>query len=186
MPLLSILRKIPDDLPNLKKNFENFFIKNNYLSDEHIYIISLAVSYSLKSEILINHFKYEATIYIDESCIHDIKSISIIATYNNVYYKGLSLLDNLLTKDHSSIHEDPMQNINIDKIILMMSLLAISSVKNCNDQMSYYCKKLIQRNISEEVIVIIIKMASTLSALSDAFEIESLRCYEFISRDQSI
>lgn len=189
MSLSSISKRIPKYLPNLKKNFEDLFIAttNHELSNEQTVTVALAISYALKNELLVNHFKYDASIYLEPSNIVDIRAVTIMLTRNNIFYRTITQIGDASIKNTTLTFDDNLlSNINIDKIMLMMGLLGVSITNNCVYCIDFYTEKLLARGLPQTNIITIIKMASVLRALSDALEIESLRNYEFISRGEGI
>ncbi len=189
MSLNSIYRRIPAYLGDLKKNFEDLFLSsgNKPLTQEQKSSTALAICYGLKNELLINNFKYEARLHLEESHITDIKAAVIMMVRNSMFYKFTSNVEDRVIKSSIiDLEEQALSHANIDNITLMMCLLAISIINSSGICMNFYTEKLLARAIDMEAILEIARLTAVLKSVSEILEIEAIRDYEFIPRGENI
>ncbi|MDF3047738.1 MAG: peroxiredoxin reductase [Candidatus Midichloriaceae bacterium] len=189
MSLSSIYKKIPPYLPDLADNFKAMFIdfKPEVITEEQFISVSLAICYVLKNEFLLNNFKAEAILCLDASSISCIKSGVVMLARDSVFYKFTSASCNEQIKSSKiALNEETIANMNTDHITLYMCLLAASILDNCTRNMEAYTSMLLARGISEDVMLLIAKMAAVLKAVSESYGIEAIRNYEFTPRGENI
>jgi alkyl hydroperoxide reductase subunit D len=189
MSLNSVYRRIPSYLSDLKKNFEDLFLnpKNKILTQEQFSSVALAICYSVKNELLINNFKYEARLYLEESHITNIRASVIMVVRNNVFYNfASSAKDDAIRQADIDLEEQALSHANIDHITLMMCMLAVSTVNGSDACMKFYTEKLLARAVTHDIILAIARLASVLKAVSEVLEIEAIRSYEFVPRGENI
>lgn len=189
MALTSILRKLPAYAKDIKFELNQIFYHAKFkdLSDEQLYSTALAICYALKHEQLINAFRYEAKLYVDDSHIEVIKAAaSIMAMYNVFYRTSKSSSDSVIAEAEMLLSDTTTQNPGIDKATYNMCQLAISSLNCCSFCVEFYTNKLIGKSIPHETILNIIRLVSVLKAVADVLEIEVIRNYDFIPRGESI
>lgn len=189
MSLNSVYRRIPSYLPDLKKNFEDLFLnsKNKILTQEQFNSVALAICYSLKNELMVNNFKYEAHMYLEESHITDIRAAVVMMARNNTFYKFAGNSKHEAIK-HAMVEleEQALSHANIDNITLKMCLLAVSIINGCDACMQFYTTKLLDRSVSNDIILTIARHTAVLKAVSEVLEIEAVRSYEFVPRGENI
>lgn len=182
MSLQSILNKIPAAMPDLKENFQKLFIHENHdsLTKDQRCAIALAVSYHLRDEALINGFRNEAKLCLEDHNVVDIKAVVVMITRNNLFYRFTTESENdEISKSKIELHEQAISGANTDKILLMMCILAVSMMNNCNMCKKFYTDKLLRRDVQAAAVVSIARIMSVLSAVSEAIEIDSLRTYDY-------
>ncbi|MCE2992727.1 MAG: carboxymuconolactone decarboxylase family protein [Alphaproteobacteria bacterium] len=189
MALTSILRKLPSYAKDVKFELDQIFYHSKFhdLSDEQLYSVALAICYSLKHEQLINAFRYEAKLYIDDLNIEVIKGASSIMSMYNVFYRTTKeSSDHAIADAEMLLSDTTTQNPGIDKATYNMCQLAISALNHCSFCVDFYTNKLIGKSIPQSTIINIIRLVSVLKAVSDVLEIEVIRNYDFIPRGESI
>ncbi len=189
MSLHSILRRIPAYVTDLRSNFEDLCLnfKGNNLTQEQFSSVALAICYCLKNELLINNFKYEARIYLEESNIVDIRASVVMMTRDNIFYRytGVSTHKEIRQAE-INLAEKALSHANIDKITLTMCLLAVSTLNNSQVDAQQFTNELLKRSVPVDTILTVIKIASVLKSVAEVLEIEAIRSYEFVPRGENI
>ncbi len=177
-----IFKKIPEYLPDLQQNFAELVVNNacGELTKEQLYAICLAVSYSIKNEILINAFNNEAKMVLDAANILAIRAATIMVKRNNVFYKIVTgSSDPELQKQTINLFESAISAPNMDQITFKMAMLSVSMVNNCNRCVDFYTAWLIKRGVGYQAITSVARLVAVLSSVSDALEIDALRSYDY-------
>jgi hypothetical protein len=189
MSLNSILRRIPPYVPDLRKNFEDLCLnfRGDQLTIEQFSSVTLAVSYCLKNELLVNNFKYEARMYLEESNIVDIRASVVMMTRNNIFYRHIKASSQKEIREADiALLETTLSNINIDKITHIMCLLAISSLNGSQFCAQHFTDELLKRSVSSDSILAVVRIVAVLKAVAEVLEIEAIRNYEFVPRGENI
>ena len=71
------------------------------------------------------------------------------------------------------------------KVFLIFCLTA-SIISGCEHSISIYTKKLKKHDLNDDAISFIAEITAALKAISDVLEIERMRSYDFLIRDESI
>lgn len=189
MQLESLIKKIPSYAHDVAKNFREIFIGKILadLSDEQLLCIAIAVSYTMKHEQLVNHFRYTAKVVIDDSYINIIKSLVAIMTMNNTLYKFTknSSVTDLINYKHELHDSVTAGNHDIDIVTFNMCQVAISIINNCNQCADFYVKKLLKRGLTLNTVTSVLKVVAVLRATAEVLEMESLRIYDFFPRGEN-
>jgi AhpD family alkylhydroperoxidase len=182
MSLQTIAKKIPDYVSDLRENFEQLLVNpvDDGLSQEQRCAVALALCYHLRNEVLINGFRNEAKMCLEEANVADIRAAAIMITRNNLFYRVVTTATYPeLTKQMINLDEKALSNTNMDKITLMMAILAVSMANNCHKCIYYYTDKLVARGVSLQSITSIARIMAVLSTTANALEIDSLRAYDY-------
>lgn len=188
MGIEKIIRRIPNYALDLKKNLETVFTSGfGGLSDNSMFLVALSACYTLKHEQLINNFRNEAKLYLDEQYFDIAKYISVIMSQNNAFYFFSSQSNNTDIKvEKIGLALEGMDDINIDRAEFELALLGVSILNRCSNCANYYSQKIMKRGFSKETVLAVAKIVSVLKATSQVLEIENIRNYEFVARGENI
>lgn len=188
MTYTSVYRRIPLYLADLRENFAQIFQHNETsLSNEQIYAISLACCYVLKNEQLLNNFKFEAKVYLDDKVLENIRAATIMMARNIIFYRFTKDCDDKILRDSEiELTEKAISKPNIDKQLLELCMLAVSIIHDCKYCINYYTNKLLKRDVERAIILDAARLTSVLYAVANALEVESIRSYEFVPRGENI
>ena len=146
----------------------------------------LTAGYALKHECLLNYIRPEAKRYLDNNeanaCKIAVSTISMTSMYHN-FTKGVD--DELIKSMPSNLSLSNLTSHNIDEKDFSMYCLVASIVYGCNYCMNAHIKKLRKHNCSSETIRDIGRIVSVIKAAGDVLEIERMRSYDFIVREES-
>lgn len=188
MSIENILRRIPNYASDLRKNLEIVFSSGfGGLSENALYLIALSACYTLKHEQLINNFRNEAKLYLDEQYFDIAKYIAAIMSQNNTFYFFSSQSNhNEIKIAKIDLAIEGMDNINIDRAEFELALIGVSILNRCSNCANYYAHKVMKRGFSEQAVLAVAKIVSVLKATSQVLEMEHIRNYEFVARGENI
>ncbi len=188
MTISSLIKKLPDYANDIKRNLDHIFIQDKHsLSKLQLYGISLSVAYLLKNEQLLNNVRVEAKMFLEEVDATACKVAAIMMSMNNTYYHFIyDINDQAIEKHESGLSMETILNPSVSKTELEMYCLAVSILHGCKYCCSVHTNKLKNRGIEQTVIEDIAKIVAILKATRDTMDIERMRSYDFIVREESI
>jgi len=182
MSLHKISKKIPDYIKDLQQNFNDIFINMSLsLNKEELFSVATCCCYALKNPDMLNAFKYEAGLHVDEKLIKSLRSASIMISRNATFYRFTSgVSSEHINSALIELEETSLSSTNVDKELLMMCFLGVSIINNCTYCSNYYANRLLKRGVAEDALLDIARVAAVLCAVSNALEIETIRNYNFM------
>lgn len=188
MTIASLIRKLPEYAGDIKHNLDSVFIQDHHsLSKLQLYGVSLSVAYLLKNEQLLNNVRAEAKMFLEEVDATACKVAAIIMAMNNIYYHFSKDIDNnSLGSKPSGLSMQSLTNFVENKTEFEMYCLAISILHGCNYCCNVHTAKLREKGISDEIISDIARIVAILKATRDTLDIERMRSYDFIAREETI
>ena len=188
MSIKIMLSQLPEYASDIDKSIrEIFFQEPSVLAKYQIFGIALTVGYALKHELLLNYIRPEAKKYLDgneaNACKIAASTMSMISTYHK-FSKAIE--DDEIRKMASLLSLENLSNHNIDAKDFSMYCLAVAIINGCEYCMNVRIKKLKDSGCSPEVIRDIGRIVSVLKAAGDVLEIERMRSYEFIVREENL
>ena len=186
MSIQSILNQLPQYAYDIDKSIREIFFQDlQTLEKYQIFGIVLTAGYALKHECLLNYIRPEAKRYLDNNeanaCKIAVSTISMTSMYHN-FTKGVD--DELIKSMPSNLSLSNLTSHNIDEKDFSMYCLVASIVYGCNYCMNAHIKKLRKHNCSSETIRDIGRIVSVIKAAGDVLEIERMRSYDFIVREE--
>ncbi|MFQ3306927.1 MAG: alkyl hydroperoxide reductase subunit D [Candidatus Midichloriaceae bacterium] len=187
MSIKSILKQLPTYAGDIIKNIKEIFMQESkYLANYQKLGIALTVGYALKNESLLNHIREEAKKHLDNNEAQACKIAVVNMSMTNTYYNFSKKVDNDEIKNMDSLLSlEHLYDHNIDEKDFFMYCLSVSMINSCEFCINFYIKKLIEKDCTPEVIHYIGKIVSVIKAAGDVLEIESMRSYEFMIREES-
>ena len=188
MSVLKIIRKIPDYASDIKKNLMEIFSDDPQdLTRYQLYGVALTTAYYLHNEMIFNHIKSEAKLYLEESdaqaCKLAVIMTNMLNTYNNFKY---SVYDEEFRKIPSESYIKDVKVANIDETDFELYALAVSILNECKYSMDVFTKKLSDKGVSRQTICTVNRIVCVLKAASDILTMEQLYDYDFIPREPSL
>jgi alkyl hydroperoxide reductase subunit D len=188
MSIDAIADKIPSYADDIKLNLMDIFSNEvEGLTVQQVYGIALSCSYNLKHEKLLNNFRNEAKIILDDSQREATKKAAAIMAMNNTYYMFSHMISNdEIRKMPADLHMHVLTDHGIDKTDFEMYLIGVSILNNCEYCVNFHAERLLRRGVSHIAIRNIARIASVLRAVVEVLEIERLRNYDFIARESNL
>lgn len=145
--------------------------------------------YWFKNEELLNDIRAEAKLYLEDSDAMACK----LAVINCAAHSRINAYENALNSDteasakplNKSMSFSMPGSIKVDKIDYMMYCLVASILFRCDTSIKHYSDELRKENISEECLDFLAKLSATFCSVYETLEIETLRSYDFITRESS-
>lgn len=179
---------LPDYASDLTANLKNLFQNTQEgLNDTQVAGVALATALTLGNEKLVNIIKLNPRFSITEEELRGLKAATAIMLQNNTYYKIFSdVKDEGVRALPSGLEMTILQNPPIDQVNFEIYALAVSVANGCAYCCNVHIKKLKTKGLEDVAIRNVIKIVSIIKATAQTLEIESIRFYDFIVRDQSI
>lgn len=184
--IVSLVKKLPVYAIDIKSNLEKIFLheKNEYLSQEELYSVALAVGYALRHEGVLNSIRADAKLVLEDAHATSCKSAAVIMSMNNCFYNFKDMnADDEIKNAASNLSMSALHNVEIDMRLFEMSCFAVSILNKCKYCIQAHQKKLSKRNVSHDAFLEVARVVSVLSAAVVAMDIEKLRSYDFIVRE---
>ncbi len=187
MSIQSILNQLPQYAYDIDKSLREIFFQDLQTLEKYkLFGIALTVGYALKNECLLNYVRPEAKKYLDHSeanaCKIAVSTISMTSLYHN--FKQ-NINDQEIKKMPSLLSFSNLASHNIDEKDFSMYCLAASIINDCKYCMNAHILKLRKYNCSSEIIRDIGRIVSVIKAAGDVLEIERMRSYDFVVREES-
>jgi alkyl hydroperoxide reductase subunit D len=187
MSLDIVASKIPTYAEDVRQNLVDIFSdKIDGLTTQQVYGVALACCYNLKHEHLLNNFRSDAKIILDDDQLHATKKAAAIMAMNNTYYNfAHNCKDEEIKKMPADLHMRSLTNHKIDKTDFEMYLIGVSILNKCDYCVNFHIERLINRGVPKIAIHNIGRIAAVLAAVVEVLEIERLRGYEFTHQDDN-
>lgn len=189
MTILSLIKRIPAYASDVKINVNSCFEDvPDGITKVQLYGIALTAGYLLKNEELLNDIRSEAKIYLEDSDAKECKwaaiNMSVYSTIN-VYEESLGVKKSSSPSISKGMSFAMPESLKVDEVNFMMYSLVASIIYRCPFSIKYCCKRLKENGVSQDKIDFIAKITATLCSVYETLEIETLRSYDFITRDTS-
>jgi alkyl hydroperoxide reductase subunit D len=183
-----IADKIPSYADDIKLNLMEIFSDQvEGLTVQQVYGIALSCCYNLKHEQLLNNFRNEAKVILDDSQLVATKKAAAIMAMNNYYYSfSNAIKDEEIRNMPADLHMHVLTDHGVDKTDFEMYLIGVSILNHCDYCMNFHAERLLRRGVAKIAIKNIARIASVLKAVVEVLEIERLRNYEFIARESNL
>ncbi|WPX96350.1 carboxymuconolactone decarboxylase family protein [Candidatus Bandiella euplotis] len=188
MSIKTILEQLPPYASDISKSIKEIFLQDsNTLAKYQTFGITLTVGYALKHEWLLNYIRPEAKRYLDSNEANACKIAASTMSMTNTYYNfSKKINDEEIRKMSSLLSLENLNSHNIDEKDFSMYCLAASIINGCEYCINIHIKKLREQGCSPETIRDIGRIVSVIKAAGDVLEIERMRSYEFMVREENL
>ncbi len=183
-----IADRIPSYADDIKLNLMEIFSDEvEGLTVQQVYGIALSCCYNLKHEQILNNFRNEAKVILDDSQLVATKKAAAIMAMNNTYYSFTGTIsDDEIKKMSADLHMHVLTDHGIDKTDFEMYLIGVSILNHCDYCINFHAERLLRRGVAKVAIRNIARIASVLRAVVEVMEIERLRNYDFVARESNL
>lgn len=175
---LEVLRnEIPDFGRDIRLNLESVLSPEGSpgLTKKQIWGVALASGYALESVAIVKMVLAEGADDLDDATVEAAKSAATIMAMNNVYYRGLHLMEDAdLKKLPARLRMNVIGKPGIDKADFELMSFAVSAIGACGQCLTAHLHELRKASVSNEGIQSSIKIASVLNAAVRAVKIANL------------
>lgn len=184
------MKRIPAYASDVKININSCFEDvPDGITKIQLYGMALTAGYLLKNEELLNDIRSgEAKIYLEDSDAKECKWAAInISAYStiNVYEESLGVKKSSSPSISKGMSFAMPESLKVDEINFMMYSLVASIIYRCPFSIKYCCKRLKDSGVSQDKMDFAAKLTATLCSAYETLEIETLRSYDFITREES-
>jgi alkyl hydroperoxide reductase subunit D len=183
-----IADRIPSYADDIKLNLMEIFSNEvEGLTVQQVYGIALSCCYKLKHEVLLNNFRNEAKVILDDAQLSATKKAAAIMAMNNTFYSfSNNMKDEEIKKMPPALHMHVLTDHGIDKTDFEMYLVGVSILNHCEYCVNFHTSRLLRHGVAKIAIRNIARIAAVLKAVVEVLEIERLRNYEFIARESNL
>ena len=177
MKLETLRAEIPDFGRDIRLNLESVLTPEGSagLTKKQIWAVALASSYALESSDLVKMILEEGAADLDDATVEASKAAATIMGMNNVYYRGLHLMEDAeLKKLPARLRMNVIGKPGIEKVDFELMSFAVSAIGACGQCLTAHLHELRKASLSNEGIQASLKIASVLSAADRALKIARL------------
>lgn len=181
MNISNIVAKLPDYAADIKRAITTLVSSHHSkLEERQLYGIALTAAYYLRNEQLLNYVRKDAKIHLEEQ---DANACKLAVVYSALACKYSKVSG--LPYDEVNNIMDPISH-KVTDLDFAIYCFASASLRDAREASLYYAKILKNQLLSNEDIKAISSLIASLSAAAEAFNIESVRSYEFVARQSSL
>lgn len=175
MTLDELAEKIPDYAKDLRLNLSSV-LKQAELSDQQTWGLAIASAHAARNAALYDAILQESTGKISAQAVEAAKSAAAIMGMNNIYYRFQHLAEN---EQYSTIPARLRMNVirthGVDPQDFELWATAVSAVNGCGKCIVAHEKVLREKNVSQEVIVAAVRIASVFHAIAAVLDAERVQ-----------
>lgn len=188
MSLQAIIKRVPDYAQDIKKDLYELFSREvEGLTVSQIYGVALTVCYSIRHEQLLNNFRNEAKIYLEDAYFEATKTAAVVMTLNTSYHTFNQMLsDDEIRNMPMKLSTSMEYSKSIDDIDYMFCLLGAAVFHRCRYCINLYANELVKKGVPKVAIRNIGRIVAILAATAEVLYIESVRSYDFNPRGENI
>lgn len=177
MTLEELKSTIPDYGRDIRLNLDSVLSPEGSpgLTAKQIWGVALASSYAIESAALTKMVLTMGAGELDDATVEASKAAATIMGMNNVYYRGLHLMEDAeLKKLPARLRMNVIGKPGIEKVDFELMCFAVSAIGACGQCLTAHLHELRKVNVSNEGIQASLKIASVLHAAARAAKIATL------------
>lgn len=175
MSIKELKTALPAYAKDIKLNFGSVLTEEGStgLNQSQIAMIALGCAYATKDKTLISGIGASASTLLSPQEVEGVKAAATIMAMNNIYYRFTHLVsDKSYSTMPAKLRMNIMANPGIDKIDFELISLAVSAIEGCGLCIDSHVNVIAKHGISKEAIQSTIRIAATINAVAQAFNIE--------------
>ena len=164
---------LKDYAKDAKINLGNLVkVENEVLAVNQVFGSALACAYATKNESLIAALEAEAIDKLSESEIKAAKTVAVLMSMNNIYYRFLHLsTDKEYLKLPAGLRMKGISDHGIANVDFEIYSLAISILNGCGMCIDAHAAQLEKAGLSKTQIQMVAKIAATINSIATALTI---------------
>ncbi len=177
MTLDDLKNQIPDFGKDIRLNLDSILSAegNAGLTPKQVWGTALSSAYALESARLVKTILELGRGELDDATVEAAKGAATIMGMNNVYYRGLHLMEDAeLKKLPARLRMNIIGKPGIEKVEFELMCFAVSAIGACGQCLTAHLHELRKAGVSNEGIQSSLKIASVLQAASRAMKIAEL------------
>ncbi len=187
MTILTLIKRIPSFAIDVKINLNEVFSEDiDGVSKAQTYGIALTSAYVLRHEQLLNDVRSEAKIYLEDTDAQACKIAAVTMSMNSTYHTfSENIKSTAVSKIKLDASNSAIQDLKVEEVDFAFYSLAAAILYSCPHCIQEYSNILLKYGFSSESIAKVAKLVSVLRSAAIALEIESVRSYDFIVREEN-
>lgn len=175
MNLDRIMESLPNYAKDLRLNFSSLVRNQTELTAQQLWGTLVASAMASRSGDLVQAVLAEAPSHLQPLALEAAKGAAAVMGMNNVYYRFLHLTSN---QKYATIPAKLRMNIirmhGVDQLDFELWSLAVSAINACGTCVDSHERALRERGMSEETILMAVRVASVVHAVAGVLDTETV------------
>jgi lipoyl-dependent peroxiredoxin subunit D len=166
-----------DGLPNYAKdpklNYSTLVRQNSELTPQQLWGTVVASAIAVRNDELTEAVLAEAAKHLAPQALDAAKAAAAVMGMNNIYYRFLHLTSNEKYGTlPARLRMNVMRTHGVDHVDFELWALAVSAINGCGKCVDSHEKVVREKNVSEETVLAIVRIASILHAIGSVLDAE--------------
>jgi alkyl hydroperoxide reductase subunit D len=173
MSLERILESLPDYAKDLRLNWSSLVTQSSDLTDTQKWGTLIASAFVVRNPRLLDAVVEEAGKHVASNVVTAAKGAAAIMGMNNIYYRFHHLTSNeKYATMPARLRMNVLRNHGADQLDFELWSLAASAINGCDKCVGAHEKVLLEKGITEEVILQAVRLASITHAIASVLDAE--------------
>lgn len=182
MTLDQLLESLPNYAKDLRLNFSSLVRNQTELTEQQLWGTLVASAMASRNTELIQATLAEAAQHLSGQALEAAKGAAAVMGMNNVYYRFLHLTSN---QKYATIPAKLRMNIirmhGVDQLDFELWSLVVSAINACGTCVDSHERALRERGMSEENILMAVRVASVVHAISGVLDTEAVAAQQAVT-----
>ena len=173
MSIDTLIDGLPNYAKDLKLNYSTLVRQNSELTPQQLWGTVVASAIAVRNDELTEAVLAEAAKQLAPQALEAAKAAVAVMGMNNIYYRFLHLTSNEKYGTlPARLRMNVMRTHGVDHVDFELWALAVSAINGCGKCVDSHEKVVREKNVSEETVLAIVRIASILHAIGSVLDAE--------------
>jgi alkyl hydroperoxide reductase subunit D len=173
MSIDTLIDGLPNYAKDLKLNYSTLVRQNSELTPQQLWGTVVASAIAVRNDELTEAVLAEAAKQLAPQALEAAKAAAAVMGMNNIYYRFLHLTSNEKYGTlPARLRMNVMRTHGVDHVDFELWALAVSAINGCGKCVDSHEKVVREKNVSEETVLAIVRIASILHAIGSVLDAE--------------
>jgi alkyl hydroperoxide reductase subunit D len=173
MSIDTLIDGLPGYAKDLKLNYSTLVRQNNELTPQQLWGTVVASAIATRNDELTEAVLAEGAKHLTPQALEAAKAAAAVMGMNNIYYRFLHLTSNEKYGTlPARLRMNVMRTHGVDHIDFELWALAVSAINGCGKCVDSHEKVVREKNVTEETVLAIVRIASVLHAIGSVLDAE--------------
>src|SRR5580658_8063952 len=173
MSIDTLIDGLPNYAKDLKLNYSTLVRNNTELTPQQLWGTVVASAIATRTAELVSAAVEEGAKHLSAQALEAAKSAAAVMGMNNIYYRFLHLTTNeKYSTLPARLRMNVMRTHGVDHIDFELWALAVSAINGCGKCVDSHEKVVREKNVTEETVLAIVRVASVLHAIGGVLDAE--------------
>jgi alkyl hydroperoxide reductase subunit D len=173
MSIDTLIDGLPNYAKDLKLNYSTLVRQNSELTPQLLWGTMVASAIAVRNDELTEAVLAEAAKQLAPQALEAAKAAAAVMGMNNIYYRFLHLTSNEKYGTlPARLRMNVMRTHGVDHVDFELWALAVSAINGCGKCVDSHEKVVREKNVSEETVLAIVRIASILHAIGSVLDAE--------------